>query len=81
MALLLLICSLGTITLFAVAGTFISALAFGILTYLLVVIGAVKRAHLGPAPLIECLLYGKTAICNVVSLCLAAPWAAHSSTT
>eukprot|EP00891_Asterochloris_glomerata_P000623 jgi/Astpho2/623/Aster-04465 len=50
--------NLGTITLFAVAGTFISALAFGILTYLLVVLGAVKRAHLGPAPLIECLLYG-----------------------
>ena len=61
-------CSLGTITLFAVAGTFISALAFGILTYLLVVLGAVKRAHLGPAPLIECLLYGKTVVFNAVSL-------------
>jgi sodium/hydrogen exchanger 8 len=48
----------GTITLFAVLGTLISTIAFGLLTYLLVVLHIVKRSHLGTAPLIECFLYG-----------------------
>lgn len=51
----------GTITVFAVPGTFISALFFGSITYGLVAIGVVKRSHLGTAPLIECLLYGEFA--------------------
>ncbi len=49
----------GTISVFAVPGTFISALFFGFVTYGLVAIKVVKRSHLGTAPLIECLLYGK----------------------
>lgn len=48
----------GTITVFAVPGTFISALLFGFITYGLVAIKVVKRSNLGTAPLIECLLYG-----------------------
>ncbi|KAL3155429.1 hypothetical protein ABBQ38_010986 [Trebouxia sp. C0009 RCD-2024] len=48
----------GTITVFAVPGTFISALFFGSITYGLVAIKVVSRSHLGTAPLIECLLYG-----------------------
>ncbi|KAA6419187.1 MAG: CPA1 family transporter: sodium ion proton, partial [Trebouxia sp. A1-2] len=48
----------GTISVFAVPGTFISALFFGFVTYGLVAIKVVKRSHLGTAPLIECLLYG-----------------------
>ena len=50
----------GTISVFAVPGTFISALFFGFVTYALVAIKVVKRSHLGTAPLIECLLYGET---------------------
>ena len=49
----------GTISVFAVAGTIISALTFGLITYALVAINIVKRSHLGTAPVIECLLYGK----------------------
>ena len=49
----------GTISVFAVPGTFISALFFGLITYALVAIKVVKRSHLGTAPLIECLLYGE----------------------
>lgn len=52
----------GTISVFAVPGTFISALFFGSITYSLVAIGIVKRSHLGTAPLIECLLYGKSCV-------------------
>ena len=49
----------GTISVFAVAGTLISALTFGLITYALVAINVIKRSHLGTAPVIECLLYGK----------------------
>jgi hypothetical protein len=41
------------------AGTFISTILFGLVTYFLVIIRVVKRSHLGPAPLVECMLYGK----------------------
>lgn len=54
----------GTISVFAVPGTFISALFFGLFTYALVAIKVVKRSHLGTAPLIECLLYGEAACCS-----------------
>lgn len=54
----------GTISVFAVPGTFISALFFGSITYAMVAIGVVKRSHLGTAPLIECLLYGQC--CTVI---------------
>lgn len=50
----------GTITVFAVLGTVISTLVFGLLTYLLVLIRVVKRSHLGTNPLVDCLLYGAT---------------------
>ena len=40
------------------AGTFISTILFGLATYFLVLIRVVKRSHLGPAPLVECMLYG-----------------------
>lgn len=55
----------GTITLFAVAGTFISTILFGLATYLLVIIRVVKPSHLGTAPLVECMLYGarQTPLC------------------
>ncbi|KAK9818672.1 hypothetical protein WJX74_002819 [Apatococcus lobatus] len=48
----------GTISVYAVGGTLISALVFGLLTYGMVAVGIVKRSHLGSAPLIECMLYG-----------------------
>ena len=41
------------------AGTFISTILFGLVTYFLVIIRVVKRSHLGPAPLVECMLYGE----------------------
>jgi NhaP-type Na+/H+ or K+/H+ antiporter len=43
---------------YAVLGTFISALVFGLGTYLLVLLHIVPRSHLGGAPLVECLMYG-----------------------
>lgn len=46
------------IALFAVAGTLISTLVFGLLTYFLLAIRVVRRSALGPAPLTECMLYG-----------------------
>ena len=46
------------IAVFAVGGTFVSALVFGLLTYFLVIIHVVSRSALGPAPLTECMLYG-----------------------
>lgn len=46
------------ITVFAVGGTFVSTLVFGLLTYFLVIIHVVSRSALGPAPLTECMLYG-----------------------
>lgn len=46
---------------FAVAGTLISTLVFGLLTYFLVIIHVVQRSALGPAPLTECMLYGADA--------------------
>ncbi len=45
------------------AGTFISTILFGLITYFLVLIGVVRRSHLGPAPLVECMLYGESAFC------------------
>lgn len=48
----------GTISMFAVVGTIISTITFGLLTYLLVLLHVVNRKHLGTAPLIECMLYG-----------------------
>jgi hypothetical protein len=52
----------GTISMFAVVGTIISSVLFGLLTYLLVLLHIVKRKHLGTAPLIECMLYGEPAL-------------------
>lgn len=49
------------IAVFAVAGTLISTLVFGLLTYFLVIIHVVQRSALGPAPLTECMLYGADA--------------------
>jgi hypothetical protein len=49
------------IALFAVAGTLISTLVFGLLTYFLLAIRVVRRSALGPAPLTECMLYGAAA--------------------
>ena len=49
----------GTITLFAVVGTLISTILFGLVTYLLMLMHVVKRSHLGTAPLVECMLYGE----------------------
>ena len=43
---------------FAVLGTFISALVFGLCTYLLVLLGIVRRSHLAGSPFVECLAYG-----------------------
>ena len=48
--------------LFAVAGTFISTLLFGLATYFLVLIHVVHRSHLGTAPFVECMLYGAPAL-------------------
>lgn len=48
---------------FHCAGTLISTILFGLITYFLVLIGVVRRSHLGPAPLVECMLYGKSALC------------------
>ena len=51
--------NIGTVLLFAVAGTAISTLVFGLATYCLVLLRVVKRKHLGPQPLIECMLFGE----------------------
>ena len=51
--------NIGTVLLFAVVGTAISTLVFGLATYFLVLLRVVKRKHLGPQPLIECMLFGK----------------------
>ncbi|EFN57311.1 hypothetical protein CHLNCDRAFT_143932 [Chlorella variabilis] len=48
----------GAILTYAVLGTFISALVFGLCTYLLVLIGLVRRSHLAGSPFVECLAYG-----------------------
>ncbi|KAL4430540.1 hypothetical protein ABPG77_005780 [Micractinium sp. CCAP 211/92] len=48
----------GAILMFAVLGTFISALVFGLATYLLVLVGIVRRSHLAGSPFVECLAYG-----------------------
>jgi len=50
--------NLGTITAFAVLGTALSTLVLGFSTYALYLVGIVRRKHLGPQPLIECMLYG-----------------------
>lgn len=42
-----------------ILGTFISALVFGLATYFLVLVGIVRRSHLGGSPFIECLAYGR----------------------
>ena len=49
----------GTIVLFAVVGTLVSTILFGLATYLLMLMHIVKRSHLGTAPLVECMLYGE----------------------
>jgi NhaP-type Na+/H+ or K+/H+ antiporter len=51
----------GTLSLFAVVGTLISTLLFGLATYFLVLIHVVRRSHLGTAPFVECMLYGERA--------------------
>lgn len=51
--------NIGTVLLFAVAGTAVSTLVFGLATYALVLLRVVKRRHLGPQPLIECMLFGE----------------------
>ncbi|KAI3434634.1 hypothetical protein D9Q98_002701 [Chlorella vulgaris] len=48
----------GAILTYAVLGTFLSAMAFGLGTYLLVVLGLVRRSHLAGSPFVECLAYG-----------------------
>ncbi|GAB4823231.1 hypothetical protein N2152v2_010277 [Parachlorella kessleri] len=48
----------GAILMFAVVGTFISAIVFGVATYLLVLVGIVRRGHLAGSPFVECLMYG-----------------------
>mmetsp|Transcript_16912 Transcript_16912/g.47201 ORF Transcript_16912/g.47201 Transcript_16912/m.47201 type:complete len:530 (+) Transcript_16912:41-1630(+) len=48
----------GSIMLFAVLGTIISTLVFGLMTYLLMVIGLVQRHSLGDNALVLSLLYG-----------------------
>ena len=42
-----------------VVGTFISAIVFGVATYLLVLVGIVRRGHLAGSPFVECLMYGE----------------------
>jgi hypothetical protein len=49
----------GAILMFAVLGTFISALVFGLCTYLLVLLGIVRRSHMAGSPFVECLAYGR----------------------
>ena len=48
-------------------GTILSTLVFSLLTWLLVLVGIVKRAHLGSSPLLSCLLYGALLALPVVS--------------
>eukprot|EP00887_Chlorella_sp_A99_P005897 scaffold1.g5897.t1 len=50
--------NIGAILTYAILGTFISALVFGLATYVLVLIHLVSPSHLAGAPFIECLLYG-----------------------
>ena len=50
--------NLGPILMYAVVGTFISSIVFGLFTYLLVLIGVVRVSNLAGAPLVECLMYG-----------------------
>ena len=52
--------NIGTITAFAVVGTFISTLVFGLATWLLLLLRIVKRQHMGTSPVLTCLLYGET---------------------
>jgi NhaP-type Na+/H+ or K+/H+ antiporter len=48
----------GAILTYAVLGTFVSALVFGLATYALVLVGLVRRSHLAGSPFVECLAYG-----------------------
>ena len=50
--------NIGPILTYAVLGTLASTLVFGIGTYMLVLIGLVRRSHLGGSPFVECLMYG-----------------------
>lgn len=50
--------NIGAILTYAVLGTFASAAAFGIGTYLLYLVGLVRPQHLGGAPFVECMMYG-----------------------
>lgn len=50
--------NIGAILCFAILGTFISTLTFGFGTYVLYLIGIIRRSHLGGAPFLESMLYG-----------------------
>ena len=63
-----------------ILGTFISALVFGLATYLLVLLGIVRRSHLGGSPFIECLAYGgrtRCAFLGAASIAAGAPCACY----
>ena len=57
--------NIGTVLLFAVVGTAVSTLVFGLATYALVLLRVVKRKHLGPQPLIECMLFGEQMVVSL----------------
>lgn len=50
--------NIGPILTYAVLGTLASTLVFGIGTYMLVLIGIIRRSHMGGSPFVECLMYG-----------------------
>ena len=50
--------NIGAILTYSILGTVLSCLTFGIGTYFLVLIGVIRRSHLGGSPFAECLMYG-----------------------
>ena len=50
--------NIGAILTYAILGTVASTLAFAFGTYFLVLIGVVRRSHMGGSPFVECLMYG-----------------------
>lgn len=50
--------NIGAILTYAVLGTLLSTLAFGLGTYMLVLLHIVSRSHMGGSPFAECLMYG-----------------------
>ena len=50
--------NIGAILTYAVLGTFISAIAFGLGTYILVLLHIISPSNLGTAPFAECFMYG-----------------------